>query len=299
LAGLARGSRGPAPEGLLPVSDWLQGQLAIFVLIYGSRDLICDKSDQWEKWLNYGRHELRAHYDAMWQESWPRVRMGDVVYDSQLTNKDCDVRRGLSVIARLQPSVTEQLGNMLETLSAIEPHQYYYPLADIHLTILSLFTTTEHYQSHLERLDEYRDAVAMALKSGRSFIVDAVGLTLSRSAVMVQGFPHDTMLNHIRGCLRTELVSRGLDHSLDQRYRLFTAHSTLLRFTSPLQAPEEFCSVLAGFRSEFFGASAIASLDLVINDWYMSSETLTKIEAYQLEQHPYSCRDSPQSNRSV
>lgn len=116
---------------------------------------------------------------------------------------------------------------------------------------------------------------------------------------MVQGFPHDTTLNHVRDCLRTALVSRGLHHSLDQRYRLLTAHSTLLRFTSPLQAPEQFCSALAGFRSEFFGASAIASLDLVINDWYMSSETLTKIEAYQLEQHPHSCRDSPQSNRNV
>jgi 2'-5' RNA ligase len=235
----------------------------------------------------------------MWQESWPRIRMGDVVYDSQLTNKDCDVRRGLSVIARLQPSVIEQLGNMLETLSTIEPHQYYYPLADIHLTILSLFTTTEHYQVHLERLDEYRDAVGMALKSARSFIVDAAGLTLSRSAAMVQGFPHDTVLNDVRDCLRTALASRGLDHSLDQRYRLLTAHSTLLRFTSPLQAPVQFCSALAGFRDEFFGASTIASLDLVINDWYMSSETLTKIETYQLERHPHSYRTSPQSNRSV
>lgn len=219
----------------------------------------------------------------MWQESWPRIRIGDVVHDMQLANKGSDARRGLTVIARLQSSVTERLSNMLETLSAIEPHQYYYPRADIHLTILSLFTATEHYQLHLERLDDYRDAVATALKSSRSFIVDTAGITLSRSTVMVQGFPHDATLNDMRDRLRTALISRGLGNSLDQRYRLLTAHSTLLRFTSPLQAPEQFSVALAGFRSEFFGASAITSLDLVTNDWYMSSETLTKVEAYHLE----------------
>jgi 2'-5' RNA ligase len=249
--------------------------------------------------VELGRRELRGHYDAMWQESWPRVHIGDVVYDTQLTDKGGDRRRGLTVIARFQPSVIERLGNMLEILSAIEPYQYYYPLADIHLTILSLFTATEHYQSQLDRLDSYRDAVVMTLKSSHSFMVDAVGLTLSRSAVLVQGFPHDTTLNNMRDRLRTALVSRGLDRSLDQRYRLFTAHSTLLRFTRPLQAPEKFCSALAGFRNEFFGTSTISSLDLVINDWYMSSETLKKIEIYHLEQRPPSYQDSPQSNRNV
>ena len=39
----------------------------------------------------------------------------------KLADKGSDTRRGLTVIARLQPSVTEQLGNMLEALSAIEP----------------------------------------------------------------------------------------------------------------------------------------------------------------------------------
>ena len=105
---------------------------------------------------------------------------------------------------------------------------------------------------------------------------------------MVQGFPHDATLNDMRNRLRTALANRGLGHSLEQRYRLLTAHSTLLRFTRPLQAPKQFCSALAGFRNEFFGASAIASLDLVINDRYMSSETLIKIEAHQLQQRPHS-----------
>jgi hypothetical protein len=44
MAALARGSCRPAPDGLLPVSDWLQGQLpilAIYLFIYiSNRDFI-------------------------------------------------------------------------------------------------------------------------------------------------------------------------------------------------------------------------------------------------------------------
>ena len=151
----------------------------------------------------------------MWQESWSRVRTGDITCDPRLADKASDKRRGLTLIARLEPSVTERLGNMLKTLSGIESHQYYYPLEDIHLTILSLFTATENYGLHLERLDDYRNAVARALKSSRSFIVDSVGITLSRGAVMLQGFPRDATLNDLRDHLRSALVRSDLGDSLD------------------------------------------------------------------------------------
>ena len=99
---------------------------------------------------------------------------------------------------------------------------------------------------------------------------------------MLQSFPRDTALNDLRDYLRSTLIRRGLGGSLDQRYRLVTAHSTLLRFTSSLQMPESFCATLSTFRREFFGTSAITSLELVFNDWYMSSENLVKIETHPL-----------------
>lgn len=101
---------------------------------------------------------------------------------------------------------------------------------------------------------------------------------------MLQGFPRDTTLNDLRDHLRSALIRQGLGGSLDQRYHLVTAHSTLLRFTSPLRTPESFCAALGTFRSEFFGTSAITSLELVLNDWYMSSENLVKIETHHLRE---------------
>jgi 2'-5' RNA ligase len=236
--------------------------------------------------VDHQQHELYPHYEALWRQSLPEVQQGQVTCDQLLAREQPDQRRGLTVIARLSPDVVAEIGEMLHALAAIEPRQYYYPRADIHLTVLSLFTATEHYQPHLDRLDDYRDAVASVLQSTPSFVVDLAGITLAPSAVLLQGFPTNTTLNDTRDHLRAALLARGLGASLDQRYRLVTAHATLIRFAAPLIAPDQFARLLAEYRHILFGRSVIASLDLVFNDWYMSSDTLTHIATFQLqEQH--------------
>ncbi|HEX5690048.1 MAG TPA: 2'-5' RNA ligase family protein [Roseiflexaceae bacterium] len=238
--------------------------------------------------MDYRKHELYQQYEALWQAALPRVRQGDIDVDQRLARKERDQRRGLTVIARLAPDIVARIGELLQALAVVEPRQYYYPQADLHLTVLSLFTATEQYQSHLDRLDDYRDAVASALRSTPSFAVDMVGITVAPGAVLLQGFPTDGTLNKARDRLREALIGRGLDTSLDQRYRLVTAHSTLVRFAAPLAAPEQFADALTAYRYTSFGRSVIASLDLVLNDWYMSSDTLTQIAAFQLqEQHTH------------
>ncbi len=69
---------------------------------------------------------------------------------------------------------------------------------------------------------------------------------------------------------------------IDERYRLVTAHSTIIRFAAPLSAPEHFTQALAEFRNAPFGSTRVAALELVFNDWYMSRDTLQTIETFQL-----------------
>jgi 2'-5' RNA ligase len=232
--------------------------------------------------LNFADHALASHYDAMWQNAFPAIAAGDVAYDRYLLNKGCDPRRGLTLVARLDPRVSSRLIALLNKLAGVEPDQYYPLEADLHLTVLSLFTVTEAWKPHLAHLDGYRAAVAEALEAARPFAVDTAGLTLSRSAVIAQGFPHDDMLGEIRDRLRGALARRGLDGTLDQRYRLVTAHSTLMRFRTPLRDPQRFAECLAALREEVFGTSVFDTLYLVFNDWYMSSQTLRTLDAYAL-----------------
>jgi 2'-5' RNA ligase len=232
--------------------------------------------------LAFREHELAEHYDAMWHGAFPAISAGEVICDPQFASNASDPRRGLTLIARLSPETNRRMTEALATLAAIEPGQYCHPQADLHLTILSLYTVSENWQPCAARLAEYREAVAEALESAPSFTVDSAGITLSKAAVVAQGFPRDGTLNGIRDRIRATFRRRGLGDSLDQRYRLVTAHSTMLRFVQPLQNPTLFSERLLDLRGEYFGASTIDSLDLVFNDWYMSSQSLFKIDSYPL-----------------
>jgi 2'-5' RNA ligase len=225
--------------------------------------------------------ELQQHYDAMWREAAPALGRGDVACDAQLAAGN-DPRRGLTVIARPAPALASSFDAMLDTLSAIDPHQYRHPAADMHVTVLSLFTATADHAPELARADRYRAAVAAAVRGTPPFTIDFIGVSASHGAVVAQGFPRDETLAQLRERLRGELRARGLDRSLDGRYKLITAHATLLRFVRPLADPARFTQALERLRGAPLGSMHVTALEWVQNDWYMSSGTLHSLKRYPL-----------------
>lgn len=227
-------------------------------------------------------HPLVARYDALWQQSAPAVASGAARLDLWATRKAEDERRGLTLLARPAPPVADALAVFLDALRALEPAQYYQPRADQHVTVLSLFTATADYRPHLARLDAYRAAVDEALAATPPFAVDFTGVTLAPDAVLAQGFPRDDTLALLRDRLRAALRARGLGVSLDERYRLETAHMTLVRFVTPLRDPARFVAALEKARSLPFGTTRVTTLALVVGDWYQSSERAQAVHDYQL-----------------
>lgn len=221
-------------------------------------------------------HDLQTHYDAMWARAFAAVAGGAVDIDAQLNNGP-DPRRGLTLIARPGPALAARFEDLLDKLIGAEPDQYRCAAADMHVTMLSIVTVGDDTASALNRLDDYRAAVDAALAGIGPFAIDFRGITLSRAAVLAQGFPRDATLVTLRERLREELGSRGLDASLDVRYQLVTAHSTLLRFAAPLRDPAAFAALLATLRAEPLGTMYVGAVELVINDWYMSSGSLRRV----------------------
>lgn len=224
---------------------------------------------------------LRAHYDAMWDRAWPHVAEGDVECDRHLAG-GLDPRRGLTLIARPGPALADGFARLQDRLAAADPHQYRQPRADLHLTVLSLFTVTADPAPHLARRAEYAAAVRAAVDGLPPFAVDFDGITISRGAVLARGFPRDGTLEGLRARLRAALGASGLDGTLDQRYRLVTAHSTLLRFVAPPADPAGFAAALAEVRAMPLGTMHVDSLQLVVNDWYMSSAAVEVVETLAL-----------------
>jgi hypothetical protein len=106
--------------------------------------------------MDYQNSQLFEHYENMWDTAWPRVLQGWVEVDPLAHHKLVDQRRGITLIARLDPVVVASINAFIQTMQLIEPDQYYYPVQDIHLTVLSLFSSTVHYQPFLKHGDHFK-----------------------------------------------------------------------------------------------------------------------------------------------
>jgi 2'-5' RNA ligase len=225
--------------------------------------------------------DLRRHYDAMWDRAWPAVSRGDVECDPHLAG-GLDPRRGMTLIARPDAALAARCAAVQDRLAAADPRQYRQPRADLHMTVLSLFTVSEDYAPRLARSGAYAAAVRAAVEGLPAFDIGFAGITISCGAVLATGYPRDGTLETLRARLREALRARGLDGMLDQRYRLVTAHSTLLRFVAPPADPARLAAVLEDLRDTPLGTMRVDALQLVVNDWFMSSAALESIETYKL-----------------
>lgn len=232
--------------------------------------------------MHHTDHPLYPHYDTLWQSHWPEIQRGQISCDPLLLRKETDPRRGISLIARPSAEVSQRISAMLHKLAELEPDQYYYPQSEMHFTILPLFTGTPEYQHKLDRVPIYQQAVLNACQQCQPIAIESIGITVSPSGVMVQGFPSDNKLDLFRDALREQIRQRGFGHELDQRYRLITAHSTVLRFCAPLRHAANFAQALQEYRTSNFGQSQIAQVDLLLCDWYLSSSSLISYGKYQL-----------------
>ena len=86
------------------------------------------------------------------------------------------------------------------------------------------------------------------------------GITASPSAIMIQGFPSDETLNNLRNRLRENFKNSGLQQSIDSRYEISTAHSTIMRFQDKLQNPEKLIETATKFRDYDFGEFEVKSI---------------------------------------
>jgi 2'-5' RNA ligase len=223
---------------------------------------------------------LRKHYDQLWSIALGRIRAGRTELDPILQTGAIDRRRGLTVVARPSQPVQHSVALFVRELRRLEPDQYYYHPSEFHLTVLSLFTATVNCEPYFALQDKYVAAVDSALKDIHPIHISFEGITASPSTIMIQGFFETHELNDLRNTFRRRLRIRGLGKGLDDRYRLQTAHMTVVRFRAPLRHPERFANVLEQARQRPFGTTAFRSFLLVENDWYMSRHTAVSLERY-------------------
>jgi 2'-5' RNA ligase len=226
--------------------------------------------------------EIHSIYEMLWNENFESISRGDVDIDPYITDPASDQRRGLTLRFRPSPEVMQSILDFLGEIRAIEPGQFYYNHENLHFTVLSLFTAIPECQNEFDRLPAYEAAVTEVLEGMPPFSIHLIGITASRSAVMVCGYPQSGTLNDIRQRLRRNLNHAGLSQGLDVRYTLTAAHTTVMRFSSPLLKSGQFCEFLQKNKHREFGWLDVSIFELTKNDWYMSLQHTQVLNRYTL-----------------
>lgn len=224
---------------------------------------------------------LEQHYDKLYNASVQKILSGSYELDS-LIDAGNDDRLGLTL--RIEPDkvVKERIQRLLNEMKEVDPYQYYYPDSDIHVTLLSIISCYSGFDLSKVAIHDYITIMAQCLKRSEPFAITFRGVTASPSCVMIQGFMENNALNLLREELRKRLKHSGLEQSIDKRYSIQTAHSTVVRFRSPLCNTSKLVGILEKYRDFYFGSWEVNSVELVLNDWYHRNGTLKKLHSFML-----------------
>ena len=227
--------------------------------------------------------QLIAHYDQMWAQACKSFLEGKTMSDPLLDDPHDD-RYGITLLLRPDEATAQKIHVFLQHMAEFEPDQYYYPLSDLHLTILSIISCYSDFRLNQINIDEYDIKIKEVLQDISPLRIRLKGITASPSTILLQGFPEEDTLQRLRDRLREVFKNSTLQHSIDSRYRLVTAHSTVVRFRKPLRNPEAFVRQLEKYRQADFGWVEAKQLELVGNDWYQRKAKVKVLKRYLLEE---------------
>lgn len=194
---------------------------------------------------------------------------------------------GITLLLRPSTDVKQKIADFLIKIRKVAPQQYYYPESDLHITVLSIISCYAGFEVQQINTADYISGVKHCLKYFTPFKIHFKGVALTNTGIILQGFPADEQLNTLRDKLRKYFKNSDLQQSIDSRYALETAHSTVMRYTSPVENKDFFINTVENFRAFDFGYSEVTEMELVYNDWYQRKANTKILSLYSLKPQPF------------
>lgn len=223
---------------------------------------------------------LTEHYNKLYTESVAKIAAGNYEVD-HLIDSNNDFRFGITLVIRPDSNTKANIQKFLTEVKAIEPGQYYYQDSDIHITVMSVISCYTGFELQQIKVEDYVQLIRQVLEKRKSFKIQFKGLTASPSCILVQGFLTET-LNEIINVLRMAFKSSELQQSIDKRYAIQTAHSTIIRFREKLKNPMALLNLVEKYRDFDFGTFTVDEIELVYNDWYQREHFVESLHIFRL-----------------
>ncbi len=224
---------------------------------------------------------LKEHYRKLYSESIDKISSDKYEIDN-LIDSTLDQRFGITLLIRPSDQVKNNIQELLNKLKIVEPKQYYYPNSDIHITTMSIISCYEGFDIEKIEISKYIEIIKKCLPFNQNLKIQFKGLTASNSCVMLQGFMNNDFLNEVRNKLRIEFKNSTLEQSLDKRYPIQTAHSTIVRFRKQFENKGKFLKIIENYSDYDFGSFDVKTMELVYNDWYQREKFVKKLYEFEL-----------------
>jgi 2'-5' RNA ligase len=224
--------------------------------------------------------DLKQHYTALYNESIEKIVTNTYQIDNQIDSLS-DRRLGITLLIRPDSQTKKNIQDFLDELKQIDPDQYYYPSSDIHITVLSIISCYDGFDLETISIPDYVAIIEKSLVGIQDVAINFQGITASPSAIMLQGFTNSNSLDDLRNNLRTNFTNSGLEESIDKRYSINTAHSTVARFRKEISDKEKLIAVLEKYRNFDFGKFKVEKYHLVYNDWYQREQFVKELHEFQ------------------
>ena len=226
--------------------------------------------------------DLLEHYNHLFRESSKDILEGHHFIDYQI-NSSLDNRFGLTLIVKPNAQIKNNIQGFFNELKTIDSSQYYYPLSDIHITVISIISCYDGFTLTNISLPQYIEIIKTSMADLKNIVIDFNGITTSDAAIMLQGFPMNNSLNKLRNNLRNNFKSSELEQSIDKRYSIFTAHSTVIRFSEKINDSAKFMEILEKYRQYNFGRFEVENIELVYNDWYHREKFVKQLKSFNIK----------------
>lgn len=222
---------------------------------------------------------MERRYNEMWKNARSHLISGTCSIDDSIDDAE-DLRRGITLLAKPNQEVKNEISSFQLELKKMEPKQYYQPCDDLHLTVLSIISCYVRFELTQIKTENYRNLIDEC--TSEPIEIRFEGITASPSGILVQGFSKGDGLKSLRNGLRNRFNLSQLQHSIDSRYKINTAHLTIMRFRKPIGDSKKLVRLLEEFRNFSFGKMRINQLQLVFNDWYQRTEIVKKLATFEL-----------------
>jgi len=229
---------------------------------------------------------IQSIYDDMWQRFELALKRNEYELDPYLSDLENDTRRGITALAYLNQgnrSTINEITRFQKEVLELEPQQYYHPSNELHLTVLSVISCLPEFAVTEIDVNSYIDVFRSVLKNTGKIEIRYQGVSASPNCIVIQGFPTSDTLERLRNELRTQLTEAGVRVTFDSRYKLVTAHSSIIRFKAPLNDAQQLLALCQRYRNHDFGRVVLEDFELVFNNWYQNLDVTKSLAKYRVQ----------------